>query len=124
LTTDPTSQAVPLWVSDIAAKLPPTSTPTPLWVDDLPIADWYPDPLHGGRLRYWNGRGWTELTIAATLCHSQEASGDNGSVRTPDDRSAPGQSGGKREPVRAALFGAFRCANGELKDVVVPAQYL
>lgn len=35
----------------------PASPPPP-----LPPADWYPDPQGRARLRYWDGRAWTEHT--------------------------------------------------------------
>ncbi|WP_426518511.1 DUF805 domain-containing protein [Diaminobutyricibacter sp. McL0618] len=38
---------------DDATPVPPTSTPAP---------GWYPDPVDGGRLRWWTGQGWSEHT--------------------------------------------------------------
>lgn len=29
-----------------------------------PAAGWYPDPIADGQLRWWNGEGWTERTMA------------------------------------------------------------
>src|SRR5436305_1735122 len=32
--------------------------------DDLPTAGWYGDPYDSRRLRWWNGRTWTEHTAS------------------------------------------------------------
>ena len=40
-----------------AAAYPPPDQPTP---QQLAPANWYPDPYHQARLRYWDGRNWTE----------------------------------------------------------------
>jgi len=113
LTTFPVWRTAPLWVTEIAGKLPPTAASTPLWVNDLPIAGWYPDPLHGERLRYWSGLEWTELTSPASSLHSKEVPNDCGLFGSlKGDASLSGQLADKRQPVRAALFSAFGRTGG------------
>lgn len=36
-----------------------------LTLSDDPRAGWAPDPLDAGRMRWWDGRSWTDLTSAA-----------------------------------------------------------
>ncbi|HSD79288.1 MAG TPA: DUF2510 domain-containing protein [Solirubrobacteraceae bacterium] len=43
------------------APASPATAPTPAPAS-LPPADWYDDPLHEARLRYWDGRQWTAST--------------------------------------------------------------
>lgn len=114
MTAFPVEEVVPLWMGDIASNSPPIATPSPLWVEDLPVADWYPDPLHAGRLRYWNGFGWTERTICTTPRHNYDAPGGTESLADPGgDGDLPGARRDRRDPVRALLFSAFGRAGSE-----------
>ena len=44
----------------VSASPAPAPAPTP--AAGLPRADWYPDPTGQARLRYWDGRSWTDNT--------------------------------------------------------------
>jgi hypothetical protein len=48
-------ESLPEPVQAPADVAPPQTLPP-----TLPPADWYPDPQGVGRLRYWDGRAWTE----------------------------------------------------------------
>ena len=111
-------QAAPLWVGDVASKSSPVATLTPLWVNDLPPADWYPDPLDGVQLRFWNGLGWDEQTMPSTPGRRQGAPGEDLFVNTRDGASGSKLATGKnrRDPVRAALFSAFGRGDEERGD--------
>gem|GEM_PF-4939468 len=111
-------QAALLWVGDAASKSPPVATLTPLWVNDLPPADWYPDPLDGGQLRFWNGLRWDEQTMPSTPGRRQEAAGEDLFVNTRDGASGSKLATRKnrRDPVRAALFSAFGRGDEEPGD--------
>ena len=43
------------------AAPPPQPAPAPR-AEPAPAAGWYPDPRGEARLRYWDGRGWTDQT--------------------------------------------------------------
>lgn len=47
----------------MARGLAPKAAPAGAGATDAP-ADWYPDPTGKARLRYWNGREWTDHTAA------------------------------------------------------------
>jgi len=100
-------QAALLWMGDAASKSSPVATQTPLWVNDLPRADWYPDPLDGGQLRFWNGLGWDEQTMPSTPGRRQEVPGEDLFVNTRDGAAKPATRKNRRDSVRAALFSAF-----------------
>ncbi len=55
-------QQDPTMSASIVASPPrgPEQEPTPRLEAELPPANWYPDPQHVKRLRYWDGRRWTE----------------------------------------------------------------
>jgi pSer/pThr/pTyr-binding forkhead associated (FHA) protein len=61
-----TSETPPQYVPPSgAAQTPPQQAPQaapaqPEPATPLPPANWYPDPLGQARLRYWDGRQWTE----------------------------------------------------------------
>jgi len=109
-------QAAPLWVGDVASKSSPVATLTPLWVNDLPHADWYPDPLDGGQLRFWNGLGWDEQTMSSTPGRRQEAPGEDLFVNTWNGAAKPATRKNRRDPVRTALFSAFGRGDEERGD--------
>lgn len=94
-------------MEDIAANFPPNATPPPLWVEDLPTADWYRDPLHFGRLRYWNGFGWTEQTVYVTRRHDHDAPGGTESSEASGGGELRCVRGVRRDAMRAVLFSAF-----------------
>ncbi|RDH76977.1 DUF4352 domain-containing protein [Mycolicibacterium moriokaense] len=43
----------------LSARAPNRREPQPMTTPPTP-AGWYPDPEHGGQLRYWDGMAWTE----------------------------------------------------------------
>jgi hypothetical protein len=47
-----------------AAPTTPAPASTPATVTSSPAPGWYPDPSGRARLRYWDGRTWTEQTQA------------------------------------------------------------
>lgn len=49
-----------------------------------PAAGWYPDPIADGQLRWWNGEGWTERTMAP------QAQPSGASASAPEPEPAPG----------------------------------
>lgn len=58
-----------------------------------PAEGWYPDPSADGRLRYWDGRAWTD--------HVRWAPGG----QTPPEPGAGAPAGGRRDPARATHRG-------------------
>jgi hypothetical protein len=46
------------------AKASDGGSAVPNRVSQLPAADWFPDPKGEARLRYWDGKRWTEHTAS------------------------------------------------------------
>jgi len=107
---------VVLWVGELhGAGAPPAGVP--LWIDDLPEPAWHTDPLDDTRVRYWNGRAWSEKTMPRIVPRRSSADDE---VLSPGGADHAWRTA-KRAPVRAALFSAFGRAQDGERDVGKPA---
>lgn len=80
--TDQTPPPVPAAVTPVP---PPSSAPA------HPVADWYPDPMSPGVLRYWDGSAWTDHRAPAPAAAPVPAAATYASASQP---VAPGAQHG------------------------------
>jgi hypothetical protein len=78
---------------------------------DAPKAGWYPDPVGGTRLRWWDGGDWTDNYRVRPTQHEIAGLGTAPSAASSTRKVAPGMTAESRAPTRqdaAAIISEVR----------------